>query len=86
MKADTKDEKIDYNLCGELYQKLFNSLEVGFALCELILDQQGNPINYRFLKINSAFEIVSLEAQSKLLETRLKLLMSVFCVIEIFDS
>jgi signal transduction histidine kinase/CheY-like chemotaxis protein len=56
MKADTKDEKIDYNLCGELYQKLFNSLEVGFALCELILDQQGNPINYRFLKINSAFE------------------------------
>lgn len=37
------------------YQNLFNSMREGFALCEIICDKKGNPIDYRFLKINPAF-------------------------------
>ncbi len=39
----------------EEYQSLFNSMREGFALCEVVCDKKGNPIDYRFLKINPAF-------------------------------
>lgn len=38
------------------FQTLFNSMREGFALCEVICDKKGIPIDYRFLKINPAFE------------------------------
>lgn len=38
------------------YSQLFDSLLSGFALHEIILDQNGNPCDYRFLDINPAFE------------------------------
>lgn len=38
------------------YQLLFNTMSEGFALHEIILDDDGNPFNYRFLEINPAFE------------------------------
>ncbi len=50
----TKDNKfLDQE---EFYQKIFDGLSIGFALCELLFDQEGNPIDYRFLKVNPAFE------------------------------
>ncbi len=39
----------------EQFQSLFNAMHEGFALCEVILDEKGIPIDYRFLKINLAF-------------------------------
>ncbi|MFC1556020.1 PAS domain S-box protein [candidate division KSB1 bacterium] len=39
----------------EEYQNLFNSMSEGFALCEVICDKKGNPIDYRLLSINPAF-------------------------------
>jgi PAS domain S-box-containing protein len=40
----------------EKYQTLFHKMLDGFALHEIILDQNGVPCDYRFLEINPAFE------------------------------
>ena len=38
------------------YSDLFRNMTEGVALHELICDSQGRPIDYRFLKVNPAFE------------------------------
>jgi PAS domain S-box-containing protein len=40
----------------ERYRALFNSMTEGFALHEIICDEKGEPCDYRFLDINTAFE------------------------------
>ncbi len=40
----------------EQYRMLFNNMTQGFALHEIITDEENNPINYRYIDINSAFE------------------------------
>jgi PAS domain S-box-containing protein len=40
----------------EQYRNLFNKMEEGFALHEIIRDENGVPIDYRFLEMNPAFE------------------------------
>ncbi len=38
------------------YRSLFESMNEGFALHEILCDEQGRPIDYRFLELNPAFE------------------------------
>ena len=38
------------------YQTLFQEMLDGFALHEIICDPEGNPVDYRFLAVNPAFE------------------------------
>jgi PAS domain S-box-containing protein len=38
------------------YHDLFNGMTEGFALYEIICDGNGDPIDYRFLDVNPAFE------------------------------
>lgn len=38
------------------YHGLFESMQSGFALHEIICDEKGIPCDYRFLEINAAFE------------------------------
>lgn len=38
------------------YHSLFSQMTEGFAIQEIILDEKGNPCDYRFLDINPAFE------------------------------
>jgi PAS domain S-box-containing protein len=38
------------------YRSLFNNMTEGFAIHEIITDNTGTPIDYRFLEINPAFE------------------------------
>lgn len=40
----------------ERYRKLFSSMVAGFALHEILCDEAGKPVDYRFLEINQAFE------------------------------
>ncbi len=40
----------------ERYRRLFESMNEGFALHELLYDETGKPCDYRFLDINPAFE------------------------------
>jgi PAS domain S-box-containing protein len=43
----------------ENYQLLFNQMLSGFALHEIICDDQGIPYDYRFLEANPAFEVLT---------------------------
>ncbi len=48
----------------ENYQTLFREMLDGFAIHELICDDDGKPVDYRFLSINPAFErLTGLKAQ-----------------------
>ncbi len=40
----------------ERYRALFQNMTEGFALHEIICDDAGEPVDYRFLEINPAFE------------------------------
>ncbi|MBI9102087.1 MAG: transporter substrate-binding domain-containing protein [Spirochaetales bacterium] len=56
---DITDRKLNENRIRESeakYSSLFNTMIEGFALHEIILDDAGNPVDYRFLEINPAFE------------------------------
>ena len=44
------------NLKKELWELLFNSIDEGFCIIEMIFDEQKKPIDYRFLVINASFE------------------------------
>jgi PAS domain S-box-containing protein len=47
------------------YRQLFGSMQSGFALHEIICDDQGVPCDYRFLEVNRAFEnLTGLEAKT----------------------
>jgi len=37
------------------YRTLFESMAEGFALHELIYNEQGRPCDYRFLEVNPSF-------------------------------
>ena len=39
-----------------LYQELFDNMEEGFSLQEIILDDDGHPVDFRFLAVNKAYE------------------------------
>lgn len=39
----------------ERYRNLFNSIDEGACLCELLYDVSGNPVDYRILEVNPAF-------------------------------
>ncbi|NLY70730.1 MAG: PAS domain S-box protein [Clostridiales bacterium] len=57
------------------YQLLFNSMVDGFALHEIICDNEGKPIDYRFLAVNPAFErIVGKKAKDIIGKTVLEVL------------
>jgi len=46
------------------YEMLFRSMLEGFALHEMIYDAEGRPVDYRFLRVNPAFErMTGLRAQ-----------------------
>jgi len=38
------------------YHLLFDSMDEGFCIIEMIFDERENPVDYRFLEINPAFE------------------------------
>ncbi|MGE5659147.1 MAG: PAS domain S-box protein [Actinomycetota bacterium] len=38
------------------YRTLFESIDEGFCICEMLFDENGKPTDYRFLKVNPAFE------------------------------
>jgi len=40
----------------ENYRKLFNSMDAGFCILQLICDEEQKPIDYRYIEINPVFE------------------------------
>jgi diguanylate cyclase (GGDEF)-like protein/PAS domain S-box-containing protein len=57
------------------YQMLFREMLDGFALHEIICDESGTPVDYRFLAINPAFErMTGLKAQDVIGKTVLEVI------------
>jgi PAS domain S-box-containing protein len=54
-KVAEAEEKI--RASEERYKKLFNSIDEGFCIFEMLFDEQGRPFNYRFLQANPMFEV-----------------------------
>ena len=40
----------------ERYRNLFNTMDEGFSIVQMIFDADGKPSDFRFLKVNAAFE------------------------------
>lgn len=38
------------------YRRLFEAMDQGFCVCEMLLNENGEPIDYRFLEVNPIFE------------------------------
>jgi PAS domain S-box-containing protein len=38
------------------YRALFDSIDEGYCIIEMIFDEQGKPVDYRFLEVNPSFE------------------------------
>ncbi|MFN6562179.1 MAG: PAS domain S-box protein [Nostoc sp. ChiSLP01] len=41
------------------YRMLFESIDEGFCLCEMLFDENGKPTDYRFLEVNQVFEMMT---------------------------
>ena len=52
------------------YRNLFESMDEGFALCEMIYDGAGRAIDFRYLNINPAFEKLTGLASKQVLGKR----------------
>jgi signal transduction histidine kinase/CheY-like chemotaxis protein len=55
----------------EKYHKLFDSIDEGFCIVEMVFDADSKPLDYCFLEVNAAFERQTglLDAQGKMMRT-----------------
>lgn len=44
---------------SEVFRQLFDSMQEGFAIHEIICDEAGEPGDYRFIEVNPAFEALT---------------------------
>jgi PAS domain S-box-containing protein len=54
--TERKQAQEALQISEERYRELFDSMIDGFALHEIICDEKGIPVDYRFLEVNPAFE------------------------------
>jgi PAS domain S-box-containing protein len=54
----TEKKRVEYELSEseKHYRMLFNAIDEGFCIIEVIFDKNEKPIDYRFLEINPSFE------------------------------
>jgi PAS domain S-box-containing protein len=43
----------------EKYRTLFNSIDEGFSIIEMIFDENGEAVDYRFLEVNQSYERIT---------------------------
>ncbi|MGD0233531.1 MAG: ATP-binding protein [Syntrophorhabdales bacterium] len=57
-KVDDRRRQTDEALreSEERYRNLFNTMDEGFSVIEMIFDAENRPADYRFLEVNAAFE------------------------------
>jgi PAS domain S-box-containing protein len=57
------------------FRNLVNQMQIGLAVHEIILDNEGKPVNYRFLDVNPAFEkLTGLKRENIICKTVLEVL------------
>ncbi len=53
--SERKRQQLQIQFNEQRYRNLVNEMQLGLALHELIFDDSGNPMDYRFLEVNKAF-------------------------------
>ena len=53
---ELENTKLELHGNIEKYKSLFNSIDEGFCIIEMLFDPLGKPVDYRFIEINPAFE------------------------------
>lgn len=56
MDRERKDREAALQESEEKYRTLFNLIDKGFCICQMLFDEHGRPCDYRFLEVNSLFE------------------------------
>jgi PAS domain S-box-containing protein len=54
----------------EKYRALFESINQGFGIAEVIVDESGRPVDYRMIEINPQFEKLTGQSREKFLDGR----------------
>jgi|GEM_PF-2025074 len=54
--TDRKKTEEDLKKSEKRYRTLFEKMEYGYALQDIIYDKRGKPVDYRFIDVNPAFE------------------------------
>nr|WP_280178528.1 PAS domain S-box protein [Methylobacterium gnaphalii] len=54
--TEQKTTQLRLHESEERYRSLFESIDAGFCIIEMIFDDDGTPSDYRFLEVNPAFE------------------------------
>ncbi len=54
--TDRKIAEVSLIVNEHKYRSLFENMDEGFALHEIIIDERGCPVDFRFLEMNTAFE------------------------------
>jgi PAS domain S-box-containing protein len=54
--TERKRAEESLRLSEDRYRNLFNSLIEGYSIIEMVFDEAGKPVDYRFLEINETFE------------------------------
>ncbi len=54
--ADRKTAEEALRVSAEHYKTLFESIDEGFCVVQVLFDAEGHPDDYRFLEVNPAFE------------------------------
>ena len=73
--TERKQVEETLQISEERYRKLFDSMVDGFVLHEIICDESGKPVDYRFLEVNPAYEhLTGLQAESLIGRTVLEIM------------
>jgi PAS domain S-box-containing protein len=54
--TERKEAEATLKKSEKRYSTLFNAIDEGFCIIEVLFDEQGEPVDYRFLEINPVFE------------------------------
>jgi PAS domain S-box-containing protein len=68
----TKKTEQALRISEERYRSLFDNMTEGFAIHEIITNKKDEPVDYRFLNINQAFEKLTGLKRSELIGKRVK--------------
>ena len=54
--TERKVAQLELSRTAQRYRTLFESIDEGFCILEMLFDEAGRPCDYRFLEVNPAFE------------------------------